>query len=521
MKKRTLALLLVLTMVLATLIGCASAEEVEYKDDLHIGYKIEPAHLDIQLITDAPPRIISYATIYEALVTLDGSFRVQPELCESYEITEEGKVYTWFLRKGVKFHNGEEMTADDVVASMNRWADHYGNAKNMIGDARFEKVDDYTVTIKMENPTGLLNEMIATMTQGSVIMPKSVLEDLDPDTGMVKAYIGTGPYTFGEWKEGSYIRLDRFDDYQPYGVEGEASGWYGYKTQLSKHIFYDFVADSSTRNAGIMTGEFDIVTELLPDDYQMFMDTEDLNVYKDLNGLYFLIYNKKEGLCADVNMRQAINAIVNPTEIMSAAMGNPEFYHVEVSWMPQDTANWYTDAGKENAHQMNIELAKEYLAKANYDNTPVRLLLPTNDTNFMNAGVAVKAELEAAGVPVELVTPDWTSYSAYRNDSTKYDIFFSCAMPVTVPTLYQFMGSSYAGFTNDQRIFDEAATINQTVDLATSQKLWDELQTYIWTESLSATKLAAAYMYNVYTDDVENFQFFSSGPIAANIGVRK
>lgn len=523
MNKRIISMLLTLAMLIAMFTGAtaAFAEEVEYKDELHIGYKIEPAHLDTQLITDAPPRVIAYGTIYEALVTLDGNFRVQPELCESYEISEDSKTYTWYLRKGVKFHNGEEMTADDVVASMNRWLDHYSNAKNMVGEAKFEKVDDYTVKIEMENAVGLLNDLIATQTQGSVIMPKSVIEDLDPETGRIKQYIGTGPYTFGEWKEGSYIRLDRYEDYQPYGVKGEASGWYGYKTQLSKHIFYDFVADVSVRTAGIQSGEFDIVTEMNNDDYVMFQNTEGLNTYKDLNGLYFMVYNKKEGLTADVNIRQAINAAVNPTEIMAAAMGNPDFYRVEVSWMPEETSNWYTDAGKENAHLNDLTLAKEYMDKAGYDGTPVRILLPTNDINFMNGGVVLKAQLEAAGFNVELVTPDWTSYSSYRNDSTKYDIFFSCAMVVTVPTFYQFVGSSYAGFTNDQNIFDMAAVINQTSDLATAQKLWDEMQTYCWTESLPVSKLGAAFIFNVYSDDVVDFQFFSSGPIAANIGVKK
>lgn len=520
MNKRLISLLLMLAMLVTAFAG-AFAEEAEYKEDLHIGYKIEPATLDTQMVADAPPRVIAYGTIYEALVTLDENFVVHPELCESYEISEDSKEYTWFLRKGVKFHNGEEMTADDVVASMNRWLDHYSNAKNTVGEARFEKVDDYTVKISMENPAGQLNELIALQTQGSIVVPKSVLDDLDPDTGAMKAYIGTGPYKFGEWKEGSYLRLDRFDEYTPYGEKGDASGWYGYKTQLSEHIYYDFVADTSVRTAGIQTGEFDIVTEMNNDDYAMFQGIEGLNTNTDLNGLYFIIYNKAEGLCADVNMRQAINAIVDPEEILAAAMGNPDFYKVEVSWMPEQMSNWYTDAGKENAHLKDLELAKEYLAKANYNGEPFRILLPTNDINFMNAGVVLQSELEAAGITVELVTPDWTSYSSYRNDRTKYDVFFSCAMPVIVPTMYQFMGSSYAGFTNDQNIFDQCAVINQTSDLATAQELWDKLQTYLWTESLSATKLGAVNLLNIYSDDVDGFQFFCSGPIAANIGVRK
>lgn len=123
MKKRTMALALAGLMALSSFSSTSAfmAEETGYKDEIHIGYKIEPATLDTMMVGDAPARVIAYGSIYEALVTLDADFRVREELCESYEVNEDATEYTWYLRQGVKFHNGEEMTADDVVASMNRW----------------------------------------------------------------------------------------------------------------------------------------------------------------------------------------------------------------------------------------------------------------------------------------------------------------------------------------------------------------------------------------------------------------
>lgn len=547
MKRRLLATMLAGSIVITSLTGCgkpsvgtgetataevessqnepgssvAAQEQVEYKDELHIGYKIEPATLDTMLISDAPARVVSYGSIYEALVTMDAEFKVREELCESYEVSPDAKEYTWKLRKGVKFHNGEEMKADDVVASMNRWVDHYGNAKAMVGDSKFEKIDDYTVKIVLEEPAAFLNELIATQTQGSVIMPKSVLEDLDPETGSVKSYIGTGPYKFGEWKEGSYIRLDRYDDYQPYGVEGETSGWYGYKSQLTKTVYYDIVTDVATRTTGIQTGEFDIVTEMSSDDYEMFKATEGLKTWKELNGEWVIVYNKASGLTQDINIRQAVNAIADPVEILTAAHGSPEFFRIEVSFMPEETANWFTDAGKENAHRADAELAKEYLKKAGYNGEPFRILCASNDINLTNAAVALKSELEAIGMTVEMVTPDWTSYSTYRSDPTKYDVFFAALMPVAVPSLQLFLSPTWAGFTNDQKIFDMVAQLNRTSSLEEGQKLWDELQAYCWNESLPATKLGSVFLYNVYSEKVDNFVFFSSGPIIGNMAVRK
>ncbi|MCB7065825.1 ABC transporter substrate-binding protein [Enterocloster citroniae] len=549
MKRRFLATLLAGSMIISSLTGCQktadqtkgdttsaaskavkgedisspeqAAQEAEYKDELHIGYKIEPATLDTMLISDAPARVVSYGSIYEALVTMDEEFKVREELCESYEVSADAKEYTWKLRKGVKFHNGEEMKADDVVASMNRWVEHYGNAKAMVGDSQFEKVDDYTVKITLDEPAAFLNELIATQTQGSVIMPKSVLDDPDPETGAVKSYVGTGPYKFGEWKEGSYIRLDRFNDYQPYGTEGETSGWYGYKSQLTKTVYFDIVTDVSTRTTGIQTGEFDVVTEMSSDDYQMFQSTEGLQTWKELNGEWVIVYNKASGLTQDVNIRQAVNAIADPTEILTAAHGSSEFFRVEVSFMPEETANWFTDAGKENAHRVDADLAKEYLAKANYNGEPFRILCASNDINLTNAAVALKAELESIGMTVEMVTPDWTSYSTYRSDPSKYDVFFAALMPVAVPSLQLFLSPTWAGFTNDQKIFDMVAQMNQTSSLEDGQKIWDELQTYCWNESLPATKLGSVFLYNVYNEKVDNFVFFCSGPIIGNMAVRK
>ena len=143
MKKRMMAWLLAGMMAASALTGCGGKTEQEpapaapdaaaseetgdgeeadsstaaagYKEEIHIGYKIEPATLDTMMVGDAPARVISYGSIYEALVTMDADFKVREELCESYEVSADAKEYTWKLRQGVKFHNGEEMKADDVV----------------------------------------------------------------------------------------------------------------------------------------------------------------------------------------------------------------------------------------------------------------------------------------------------------------------------------------------------------------------------------------------------------------------
>ncbi|MGI5885235.1 MAG: ABC transporter substrate-binding protein, partial [Candidatus Spyradocola sp.] len=153
----------------------AGEDAGSYRDELHIAMSSEPTNLDVTTNTATVATQVAYGTIFEGLVTMDSAYGAVPELCESWEISDDSTEYTWHLRQGVLFHNGEEMTAEDAAASLNRWLASAGNAQSMIGDATFEAADTYTVTLKMENPCAYVNELMAGLGQRAVIMPKSVL----------------------------------------------------------------------------------------------------------------------------------------------------------------------------------------------------------------------------------------------------------------------------------------------------------------------------------------------------------
>lgn len=517
MKKNTFLLVgaTLTTMLIAGLPMSGMAED--YKDEMHIAMNASPATLDVMMGTDYVPRIIAYGNIYESLVTLTSDYSWKPELAESVDINDDYTEYVYHLRQGIVFHDGNEMTADDVVASMNRWIEKYGNAGNMVGESRFEKVDDYTVKISLDNPVLFLNELIATQSQGSVIMPASVIEAADDATGVAE-YIGTGPYKFTEWKDGQYIKLDRFEDYQAYGAEGDSDGWYNYKTAPTETVYFDLVPDAATRVAGLQSGEYDFGHELPTDNYMQFTDENQYTVYKDVLGCFAVVYNKAEGLASDVKIRQAVNAVLNPTEILTGAYGSEEFFRVETSYMGTEMVNWYSTAGAENAHQMNLDLAKTYLEEAGYDGTTFRILVRPSNQDFVNAAVVIKSELEAVGMNVEIVSVDNSTYQSYRNDPTQYDIFFTNAIPVSVPTIQIFLSASWAGFTSDPVILDGVAEINTCTSMDEAIEKWNTLQGYCWEESLPITKLGTSYSINVASSEVEDMGFFN-GPVVYNAKV--
>ena len=187
-----------------------------YKDTLNIAVAQQAPSLDLHKNSSLIARQMMDGTCWEKLVTLNANGEAVPELCESYEVSEDAKTITFILRKGVKFHDGSEMTADDVVASMNRWINAFSTASAMVGDARFEKVDDYTVKIAADKPILLFPCVIAGAAQPASITTAEACEKEDSN-GFMTEYIGTGPYKFVEWPQDQYVKLERFDDYVPYG----------------------------------------------------------------------------------------------------------------------------------------------------------------------------------------------------------------------------------------------------------------------------------------------------------------
>ena len=146
--------------------------------------------------------------VYESLFAMNKDYEPTPVLAESYTVSDDGMTYTIKLRQGVKFHNGEEMTADDVVASMNRWIEVSAKANTLIGGSVFEKVDDYTVNLKVNQASSDIIMILASPIQAAAIYPQEAVESAT--TEGVSEYIGTGPYKVAEWKQDQYVKLEAF-----------------------------------------------------------------------------------------------------------------------------------------------------------------------------------------------------------------------------------------------------------------------------------------------------------------------
>src|SRR5713226_8800676 len=153
--------------------------------------------------------------IYEGLYSLDDNYRPIPMLAEGMPLVSKDQLtYTIKLRRGVKFHNGKEMTAEDVVPSLNRWGQQSPYGKALYAQvAEVRAADRHTVEIRLKEKSGIVLISLAVPNACAAIYPKEIAEKFKPAEKTTE-WIGTGPFKLAEWKPDQYIRMVRFDDYK-------------------------------------------------------------------------------------------------------------------------------------------------------------------------------------------------------------------------------------------------------------------------------------------------------------------
>lgn len=532
-KTKALSMLLAVSLVCGMLAGCGSsstgttdapsstAEETkdlgdavtngdtvvtdETDTEIHIALNTQPPSLDATMTTAA---VTSYVAthIFEKLVSLKSDYTVGLELAESYDHNEDYTEQTYVLRKGVLFHNGKEMKAEDVVASMNRWIDNYGQAKNMLGDARFEEVDEYTVKITTATPCMYLNELIGYLGNG-FISPKEVIE-ATPAGETLSEYIGTGPYKFTEWVTDQYIRLDKFEDYVPYAEESD--GWWGKKEANIPTLYYEIVTDDSTRVAGMMNGDYDVAFNMPQDNYDMLSNNTDLKTYLALSASPIFVFNKAEGISTDVNLRKAIQAALDMEEIMMAGYASEKFYNLSSCDMYAQQENWYTTAGSEYYNQNNPDLAKQYLEESDYNGETFKILCTTDYSDLMAIAVVIENQLEKVGINVEIESYDWATFLSYRSDASTFDAYVSFYVPVMVPSMTLYMGKDYAGWYTDEYAQQCLTQITSSTDLTEAFAVWEKLEEYNLAEAVPYCKLGESYTYSASTAKLDGMGTFQA-----------
>ena len=336
----------------------------------------EPPSLDVQVGTATIASTISMH-MFETLYAFDAGFEPQPLLASGDRIEDDGKTLVISIRKGVPFHNGKELTAKDVAASLKRWSEHGSRGKLLLGpDASVEATGDYEITIKLPAANGAWRNLLAFPNGGPVIYPEEIAFKAGAEPIAKEDYIGTGPYRFTDWRPNRYVELSRFDKYAPAPMP--ASGLAGERIAKLDKIHFVPVPDVGTRVSGVQAGDFDYA-EFVPGD--LYDDlSADPSVRIHVNGapIFGLMFvNSKDGPLKDnFKLRRAVQMALNKEEALRVSIGPELLWDANGSFYPEGNA-WYSDSGIEAYSQANPEGAKALAKEAGYDGEPIKLLVST------------------------------------------------------------------------------------------------------------------------------------------------
>lgn len=412
MKKRVLSVIALLLSLTMFVVGCSSgskseesAEKAESADDksgaITVAYKAAPPNLDSDQSTDWTVTAVMNH-VYEGLYEFNASSEAVPHLAKSCDIENDGKTYVFHLREGVLFHDGSEMKAEDVKASFDRWfaVNEMGISVSEYVDS-VDVVDDYTVSVKLNSVYAPFLNVIASPTsnQKMVVRPASLIEKYGND--VLEEHIGTGPYKFDSWVPDASVKLVKFDDYVP--VEGEASGFAGERVAYANEINIQFVTDESVRVSGLETGEFMFAEEISQDKYSQVESSENTVpqiMDSDVEGM--LTFNCGAAPFDDLNARKAVAIGLDLEELGTAQIGDEKFWSLDGCLFDKSTV-WYDENAGEGVYAKNdIELAKEYLAKSDYNGEPVVIVQGKDDNVESQGAEDLRSQLEKIGFNVEV-----------------------------------------------------------------------------------------------------------------------
>ncbi|KRR06104.1 peptide ABC transporter substrate-binding protein [Bradyrhizobium jicamae] len=349
------------------------------------------------------------AHMVEGLVAFREDTSIGPMLAESWNVSNDGKTYTFHLRKGVKFHNGATMTAEDVVWSLKRWLDPATQWRCLSefgpsGIARIERIeapDPQTVAVTLDQPTALFLPTLARPDCGQTAIIHR--DSVGPD-GKWIAPVGTGPFKLGEWKRGQYIDVARFDNYA--SRNGPRSGYAGAKTAEVDRVRFNVIPDSSAAKAGLLSGSLDAISALGVPDLEDLKSRPEVQIsVTPALGLTGILFQTRDPLLKDVRIRRAIALCLDTAQIADVVMqgtarANNSALPIGSPFYGEVQAHGYTQ---------NIAEAKKLLVEAGYRGQPIKMIANKRYGFVFDSAVLVQAMAQALGINIEIEVLDWAT----------------------------------------------------------------------------------------------------------------
>ncbi len=482
--------------------GGSGGGEAKGGGTLVFGTSADPVVLDGSLVSDGESlRVIDQ--IFETLISLKpGTTELEPALAESWEISDDGLQYTFKLREGVKFHDGEPFNAEAVCTNFDRWYNFKGSFQNSSASYYWQTVfggfktpeegspedsfyksceatDENTAVLNLTKPSSSILGALS-LTAFAIASPKA-LEEFGADEGKVDEEgifqptgsfgtehpVGTGPFKFESWTRGDRLTIARNDDY------------WGDKATLEKVIFRP-IDDNAARLQALQSGEIQGYDLVEPQDVKTIEGDDKLQVLdRPAFNVGYVGFNQKMKPLDDIKVRQAIAYGLNRKEVVD------EFYggrgEVAKEFMPPEVTGYADDVTE---YEFDPEKSKELLREAGltppvkiefwYPSDVSRPYMPDPKRNFE----AFSASLKEAGFQIVPKTAPWSPDYLGAVDEGKAQVYLlgwtgDFGDPDNfVGTFFQTPQKAW-GFDNKE-IFDKLNEAEAETDLDAREGLYQE-----------------------------------------------
>ncbi|MGB4437791.1 MAG: ABC transporter substrate-binding protein, partial [Sedimentibacter sp.] len=394
----------------------ATSNEVtptEKKDSIVIAVSSDILSMDPYRYNETPTNQFMLH-IYETLISFDNKAQVHPGLAEKWSIADDGVTYTFNLKQGVKFHDGDEFTAEDVIASFNvaKNPDSPSAFSNFFSNVEsYEATDDYTVVVKTKGVYPILLSDLSNI----YILKKENVEGKTEEE-IADTIIGTGRYKFVE-----QVKEDHID------LVANSEHWSGEKPITN--VRFRPITNEATRTATMLTGEVDITVDISVRDVERLNDTEGMSVItqQGLREIYLNFDSRKDSPffkdkpnpMADKKVREAMYRAIDVETIVKNIMNN--YATVMNSYIPEN----YNGYKVVERSAYDPELSKQLLAEAGYPDG-FEITLDASNDRYVNDGdiaQAVAGYLEKIGIKVNLNLMPKANFFSYIKPKENQSMF--------------------------------------------------------------------------------------------------
>jgi peptide/nickel transport system substrate-binding protein len=364
--------------------------------------------------------------IYDTLFGMTAEGRIQPQMVDSHETSPDGRTWTFRLRDGLEFHDGQPVTSEDVVASLQRWGRRDSMGQKLLSFVeQWEALDARTFRLRLSTPYGLVLESLGKPSANvPFIMPRRVAAT--PADRQIDDYTGSGPFIFekDEWRPGEKVVYVRNTRYAPRA--DAATGTAGGKIARVDRVEWLIITDPQTQANALATGEVDMIEMPAFELYRSMQRNPDIQLLElnPLGGQNYLRFNHLEPPFDNPKVRRAAMAALNQEMFLQAQVGDPRLYRTCFSVYPCKTP-YATAKGMAFIAEHNLARARQLLEESGYSGTAIIVLQPTDIAISTKLPVVAAQHLRQAGFVVDMQPMNWQSLVSRRAGKTGWHIFIT------------------------------------------------------------------------------------------------